>query len=97
MGLAQQFDEHNPRNEMYPVDEVKGCYDSLSMLADLKQYTTTNIVHDMEEVRRWLGYEKVHLFGLSYGTRLAQEYMRRYPGSIETVEFSAVFDLQKTK
>jgi hypothetical protein len=57
MGLAQQFDEHNPRTEMYPVDEVKGCYDSLSRLADLTQYTTTNIVHDMEEVRRWLGYE----------------------------------------
>ncbi len=28
---------------------------------------------------------KIHLFGLSYGSRLAQEYMRRYPGSIETV------------
>jgi len=84
-GLAEQFDEHNPSREMYPVEEVKSCYDSLSKKADLTQYTTTNIVHDMEEVRQWLDYKKIHLFGLSYGTRLAQEYMRRFPSSIETV------------
>ena len=83
-GLAEQFDEHNPRNEMYPVQEVKTCYDSLSKKADLTQYTTTNIVHDIEEVRLWLGYKKIHLYGLSYGTRVAQEYMRRFPSSIET-------------
>lgn len=84
-GLAEEFDENHPSNKNQRAKEVKACYDSLSKKADLAQYTTTNIVHDMEEVRQWLGYQKVHLFGLSYGGRLAMEYMRRFPSSIETV------------
>jgi pimeloyl-ACP methyl ester carboxylesterase len=70
--------------EMYPAEAVKSCFDSLSTLADLSQYTTTNIVMDLEEVRQWLGYKKLIAFGLSYGTRLTQEYIRRFPASIET-------------
>lgn len=70
--------------EMYPAEAVKSCFDSLSALADLSQYTTTNIVMDIEEVRQWLGYKKIIAFGLSYGTRLTQEYMRRFPASVET-------------
>jgi pimeloyl-ACP methyl ester carboxylesterase len=54
-------------------------------LADLTKYTTTNIVHDMEEARQWLGCKKIYLFGLAYGGRLASEYMRQFPSSIETV------------
>jgi len=70
--------------EMYPAEAVKSCFDSLSALADLSQYTTTNIATDIEEVRQWLGYGKIIPFGLSYGTRLAQEYIRRFPASVET-------------
>ena len=84
-GIAEQFDKKNPDTEMYPANEVKACYDSLSQVADLTQYTTTNIAKDIEEVRQWLGYKKIHLYGLSYGTRLAQEYMRRFPSSVATV------------
>ncbi len=69
---------------MYPAESVKACYRSLSQKADLTQYTTTNIVRDTDEVRKWLGYEKIHLFGLSYGTRVAQEYLRRFPSSVES-------------
>jgi pimeloyl-ACP methyl ester carboxylesterase len=78
-GLQEQFDE------MYPVQAVKECYDSLSMIADLSQYTTSIIAEDMDEVRQWLGYKKIHLFGLSYGTKLAQEYMRRFPDAVQSV------------
>jgi len=78
-GLQEQFDE------MYPVQAVKECYDSLSKIADLTQYTTSIIAEDMDEVRKWLGYKKIHLFGLSYGTKLAQEYMRRFPDAVESV------------
>ena len=78
-GLQEQLDE------MYPVAAVKNCYDSLSKNADLTQYTTSIIAEDMDEVRQWLGYKKIHLFGLSYGTKLAQEYMRRFPDAVESV------------
>jgi pimeloyl-ACP methyl ester carboxylesterase len=74
--LKQQF------TEMYPADAVKDCYDSLSKIADLTQYTTTNMAIDMEEIRKWLGYDKINLFGLSYGGRLAQVYMKMFPQSV---------------
>lgn len=76
-GLAQQFEE------MYPEQDVKDCYDSLSQLADLRQYTTTNMAIDIEEVRKWLGYKKINIFGLSFGGRLAQVYMKLFPTSVE--------------
>jgi len=76
--LEQQF------TEMYPIQNVKDCYDSLSKLADLTQYTTTNMAIDVEEVKNWLGYKKINLFGLSFGGRLAQVYMKMYPASVES-------------
>ena len=69
--------------EMYPVEKVKQCYTELSKRADLTQYTTTNVVKDFEEIRKWLGYKKISLFSLSYGTRVAQVYLKLFPGSIE--------------
>jgi pimeloyl-ACP methyl ester carboxylesterase len=69
---------------MYPTQNVKDCYDSLSKLADLTQYTTTNMAIDVEEVKNWLGYKKINLFGLSFGGRLAQVYMKMYPASVES-------------
>jgi pimeloyl-ACP methyl ester carboxylesterase len=74
---AQKFEE------MYPVEKVKECYAELSKHADLTQYTTTNVVKDFEEVRKWLGYEKIDLFSLSYGTRVAQVYLKLFPSSID--------------
>jgi pimeloyl-ACP methyl ester carboxylesterase len=81
-----QYKEHLEQQleEMYPVVAVKDCYDSLSKFADLTQYTTTNIATDIDEVRKWLGYEKISLFGLSYGTRLAQVYMKMFPDAVES-------------
>lgn len=75
-GIKDHFEE------MYPKDAVKECYDFLSKKADLKQYTTTNVVKDIEEVRKWLGYKKINIFGLSYGTRVALVYMKMFASSI---------------
>ena len=77
--LQQQFDE------MYPEAAVKQCHDSLSKIADLTQYITANIVKDLEEVRKSLGYDKISLMGLSYGTRVSLVYMRMFPESIDRV------------
>jgi pimeloyl-ACP methyl ester carboxylesterase len=82
--LQYKKDLEEQLGEMYPVDAVKNCYDSLSKLADLAQYHTTNMAKDIEEVRKWLGYDKINLFGLSYGTRLAQVYMKMFPNAVES-------------
>ncbi|MBL0071987.1 MAG: alpha/beta fold hydrolase [Bacteroidetes bacterium] len=78
-GLQQQF------VEMYPKQYVKECFDSLSAIADLTQYNTTNMAIDIEEIRIWLGYEKINIFGLSFGGRLAQVYMKMFSASVENL------------
>lgn len=56
--------------------------------ADLRYYTTPFAADDINQVRDALGYEKINLWGASYGTRLALEIMRRHP----TVVRAAVLD-----
>lgn len=47
-------------------------------------YTTPYAVQDLDAVRRALGYQKINLWGVSYGTRVALAYMRRYPQAVRT-------------
>lgn len=46
------------------------------------RYTMVDVVDDMEDARRALGYEKIDLFSRSYGTRVAYIYGQRYPRSL---------------
>jgi len=70
--------------EMFPPEAVQECYESLSEIADLSQYTTTNIAYDVEAVRQYLEYDKINLYGLSYGSRVAQVYMRMFPEAVHS-------------
>ncbi|HVY81690.1 MAG TPA: alpha/beta hydrolase [Steroidobacteraceae bacterium] len=60
-------------------DEAKRCLASLSTHADVAYYTTSVAVRDLDIVREALGYEQINLYGGSYGTRVAQHYLRRFP------------------
>lgn len=42
-------------------------------------YTTSIAVQDLDAVRAALGYPQIDLYGASYGTRVAQLFMRRFP------------------
>jgi pimeloyl-ACP methyl ester carboxylesterase len=53
-------------------------------------YTTSIAVRDLDVVRAALGYEKLNLFGGSYGTRVAQHYARRFPEHTRTVVLDGV-------
>jgi pimeloyl-ACP methyl ester carboxylesterase len=52
---------------------------------DISKYTMTDVIDDVEDVRKALGYGKIHLLSFSYGTRLALVYCMRYPESISRV------------
>lgn len=71
--------------DLFPIDAVKKCREKLEKVADLAQYTTTAFVDDVNEIRQWLGYNKINLSGGSYGTRTAQVYWRRYPETVRSV------------
>ena len=72
-----------------PVPRAAACAKELAARGvDLAQYTTAAWVEDVDAVRTALGYAKINLWGGSYGTRVALEYMRRHPTSVR----SAVLD-----
>ena len=64
---------------------IEGCIAELSAKADLRRYTTTDAVADLEAVRKAIGADKVNLVGVSYGTRMAQQYTLRHPQHVRTV------------
>ncbi len=49
---------------------------------DTDGYTITEVVHDIEDARRALGYSRINLLSGSYGTRVAMIYAWVYPNSI---------------
>jgi pimeloyl-ACP methyl ester carboxylesterase len=55
-------------------------------------YTTSIAVRDLDVVRAALGYERINVYGISYGTRVAQHYARRYPDRLRTVILDGVVD-----
>ncbi len=48
-------------------------------------YTTQETVADIEAIRQAIGYEKLALYGTSYGTKVALEYAERYPQRVESM------------
>jgi pimeloyl-ACP methyl ester carboxylesterase len=53
-------------------------------------YTTSVAVRDLDAVRAALGYPKIALYGVSYGTRVAQHYVRRFPQHARAVVLDGV-------
>jgi pimeloyl-ACP methyl ester carboxylesterase len=53
-------------------------------------YTSSAAVADLAAVREALGYPLIDLYGVSYGTRVAELYMRRYPKSVYAVILDGV-------
>lgn len=64
------------------------CLTALS--GDPRFYTTSVAVNDMEAVRAALGYERLNLYGISYGTRVAQQYARRYASRVRSMVLDGV-------
>jgi len=75
---------------MFPLGHAAACRDALSRRARLDRYTTATSVDDLEDLRRWLAIPRWNLSGGSYGTRVAQEYLRRHPGSVRTAVLNGV-------
>lgn len=74
----------------FPLEDVRKCREELEPKANLTLYTTPIAMDDLDEVRAALGYERLNLFGGSYGTRAALVYLKRHPKSVRTVTLQGV-------
>jgi pimeloyl-ACP methyl ester carboxylesterase len=72
------------------ADALEACRRSLETKADLRFYTTPIAAEDIDDVRGWLGYEKINIYGGSYGTRAALVYLKQYPQRVRTIAIKAV-------
>jgi pimeloyl-ACP methyl ester carboxylesterase len=74
---ADEEDDH-PLQDLWPARSLRNCAIRLARSADLAHYATTDAARDLDAVRAALGHERIDLLAYSYGTRLAQEYVRRH-------------------
>jgi pimeloyl-ACP methyl ester carboxylesterase len=87
------FNPDDPQSYLgyfFPLEEVKKCRQQLEATSDLLLYTTPIAADDLDDVRAALGYEKINLFGGSYGTRAALVYLRQHPERVRTVILQGV-------
>lgn len=77
-------------SDLLSVAAVRACRARLESGADLTRYTTEIVVDDLDEVRQALGYQQINLYGTSYGSRVAQVYMRRHPMSLRAVAMKGI-------
>jgi pimeloyl-ACP methyl ester carboxylesterase len=84
-----------PEDWQEPVDPLpalrKATVDCIAKLGPrVRFYTTSIAVRDLEEARAALGFEQIDFYGASYGTRVAELYMRRYPARVHAVILDGV-------
>lgn len=83
--LSEQFDD------TFHEQELRECLKGYD--ADVRLYTTPIAMDDLDEVRAALGYDKLNLWGVSYGTRAALVYLRQHPEHVRTVILDGVAPL----
>ena len=69
---------------------TQACIGALQEKADLRFYGTREAVFDLEFVRRAVGAEQVNLVGVSYGTRVAQQYAKDHPERVRSIILDSV-------
>ena len=69
---------------------TRDCLAAVSDKADVRYYTTTDAVEDLEALRHALGDPSFDLVGVSYGTRVAQQYTMRHPDGVRSVVLDSV-------
>ncbi len=66
-------------------ERTKACLDAVAGHADPRFYTTSEAVADLEALRQALGAPRLDLVGVSYGTRVAQQYYKRHPEGVRSI------------
>jgi len=66
------------------------CLAAVEKKADPRFYTTTEAVADLEAVRQALGAPLFDLVGISYGTRMAQQFAQHHADGVRSIVLDSV-------
>ena len=76
------------------LEALSECRDRLlEEGVDLTAYNSAENAADVADLRVALGYDEWNLYGISYGTRLAQTIVRDYPQGIRSVILDSTYPL----
>jgi pimeloyl-ACP methyl ester carboxylesterase len=92
----EQAAQADPPAPLYPPELVARCAAELGARADLRQYTTAAAARDIDAVRAALGYERIDLNALSYGTTLALRYIADYPRRVRSAVLTGTVPADRT-
>lgn len=70
--------------QIFPLELIERCRRELELKTDLRRYTSTIMAQDLDAMRKALSYDQISLISYSYGTRLAQEYVRLFPDHVSS-------------
>jgi len=76
------------RTEAESLEMLKKCMAGYD--ADLRLYTTTIAMDDLDDVRAFLGYEQINVYGGSYGTRAGLVYLRQHGNRVRAAVLDGV-------
>jgi pimeloyl-ACP methyl ester carboxylesterase len=95
-GKSNPLDCRDPQDHLR--DALAAPEDSMPRLrtclagydADVRLYTTPIAMDDLDDVRAYLGYGRLNLYGGSYGTRAALVYMRQHGDRVRAAILDSV-------
>lgn len=87
---AQKTSADLPFDATRAKADIAACLAEVEKHADPRYYTTTIAVADLEAVRQALGAPKFDLIGVSYGTRMAQQYAVAHPDGVRSIVLDSV-------
>lgn len=77
-------------DDPFDVTKVRACREQLEKVANLKLYVTSIAMDDLDEVRAALGYDKINVYGGSYGSTTSLVYLRQHSDHVRTATVSSV-------
>jgi pimeloyl-ACP methyl ester carboxylesterase len=90
--LECRSDENSLASINEPIEtsmtRLRRCAEALD--ADLRLYTTSIAMDDLNDVREYLGYGQINIYGGSYGTRAALVYLRQHEPAVRSVILDGV-------
>ncbi len=69
---------------------AKKCAESFAGKVDVRHFSTADAVIDLDLARQAIGAAKINLVGISYGTRVAQQFAKKFPNSTRTVTIDGI-------
>jgi len=88
LGCPPSEDSLSSSDDNVLEQELTHCLNQLD--TNLELYTTSIAMDDLDQVRAALGYDKINLYGVSYGTRAALTYLRQHKDRVRTVILDGV-------